>query len=152
MLAEHAAGAVVVKAFNTMFYATLAEAGRTDAAADERPALFLAGHDPDANRIVAGLIEQLEFTAVDTGGLADAAAGSSPEARSTRRFFPTGEARGLLGRWARWNRVELRALGFFAGVPCVVRRVRWVVVRVLGARTRRAVCEADRRAGPVRRG
>ncbi len=57
MLAAHLADATVIKASNTMFYATLA--------------LFLAGNDNEAKWLVASLIEQLGFTAIDTGSLAD---------------------------------------------------------------------------------
>jgi predicted dinucleotide-binding enzyme len=71
MLAAHLPGARVVKAFNTMNYRLLDSGGRTDAPADERLAIFLAGDDAEAKAVVAGLIEELGFARVDTGGLAD---------------------------------------------------------------------------------
>jgi 8-hydroxy-5-deazaflavin:NADPH oxidoreductase len=71
MLAAHLPGARVVKAFNTMNYRLLDSGGRTDAPADERLAIFLAGDDAEAKAVVAGLIEELGFAPVDTGGLAD---------------------------------------------------------------------------------
>lgn len=71
LLANHLEGARVVKAFNTMYYATLAIEGRPDAAREDRLALFLAGDDPEAKQLVAGLIQQLGFAPVDTGSLAD---------------------------------------------------------------------------------
>jgi 8-hydroxy-5-deazaflavin:NADPH oxidoreductase len=71
MLAAHLPGARVVKAFNTMNYRVLDSGGRADAPADERLAIFLAGDDAEANGVVAGLIEELGFAPVDTGGLAD---------------------------------------------------------------------------------
>lgn len=49
LLAEHLA----VKAFNTMYYATLATEGRPDTPRDERPVLFVRADDPDAKRIVS---------------------------------------------------------------------------------------------------
>lgn len=70
LIAQHFERARVVKAFNTMNYKTLATAGQTDAPREERLALFLAGDDPDAKVLVAELIEQLGFAAVDTGSLA----------------------------------------------------------------------------------
>ncbi|MHB8659186.1 MAG: NADPH-dependent F420 reductase [Solirubrobacteraceae bacterium] len=69
LIARHLVRARVVKAFNTMRYESLATEGRTDAPRAERSALFLAGDDMDAKVIVAELIEQLGFAAIDTGSL-----------------------------------------------------------------------------------
>jgi predicted dinucleotide-binding enzyme len=71
MLAAHLPGARVVKAFNTMNYRLLDSGGRPDAPAEERLAIFVAGDDAEAEDVVAGLIEELGFAPVDTGGLAD---------------------------------------------------------------------------------
>ncbi len=69
LLSTHLAGATVVKSFNTMYYSTLARSGRPDAAVDDRLALFVSGDDQEAKRIVAELIDELGFAAIDTGGL-----------------------------------------------------------------------------------
>jgi len=69
VLARHLPGARVVKAFNTMYYKTLAEGGLPGAPQDERLALFLAGDDPAARDVVARLIDEIGFTPVDTGSL-----------------------------------------------------------------------------------
>jgi predicted dinucleotide-binding enzyme len=71
LVAEHLRGARLVKAFNTMFFETLATKGRTDAPLDERLALFVAGDDVDAKAVVSGLIDDIGFTPVDTGSLRD---------------------------------------------------------------------------------
>jgi predicted dinucleotide-binding enzyme len=71
LLAQQLPGARVVKAFNTMYFATLAEAGDPTKPNDERLALLLAGDDDEAKRLVSELVEALGFAAVDTGGLAD---------------------------------------------------------------------------------
>jgi predicted dinucleotide-binding enzyme len=71
MLAAHLPGARVVKAFNTMNYRVLASGGRPGARPEDRLAIFMAGDDAEAEQVVAGLIEELGFTPVDTGGLAD---------------------------------------------------------------------------------
>jgi predicted dinucleotide-binding enzyme len=64
-------GARVVKAFNTVTSAFLAEsAGRTG---PDRVVMFMCGDDAGAKDVVAGLIEDAGFTPVDLGGLADAA-------------------------------------------------------------------------------
>jgi predicted dinucleotide-binding enzyme len=57
----------LVKAFNTMYYHTLATEARPNE--HNRLALFLAGDDPQAKTVVAKLIEQIGFAALDTGSL-----------------------------------------------------------------------------------
>lgn len=69
VLARHLPGSRVVKAFNTMYYATLASEGRTDAPLEDRLVLFVAGDDGEAKGIVSGLIEEIGFAPVDTGPL-----------------------------------------------------------------------------------
>lgn len=69
ILARHLSGSRVVKAFNTMYYVTLASEGRTDAPLEDRLVLFVAGDDEEAKRIVSGLIEEIGFAPVDTGPL-----------------------------------------------------------------------------------
>ncbi|MDP9375008.1 MAG: NAD(P)-binding domain-containing protein [Chloroflexota bacterium] len=71
LVAQHLRGARLVKAFNTMSYQTLATAGRHDGPTEERLALFVAGDDPEAKRVIARLIEALGFAPVDTGSLRD---------------------------------------------------------------------------------
>lgn len=66
LVAEWYPGARVVKSLNTMHFETLAVAGRT---AGERLAHYTAGDDPKAKEIVAGIITDLGFAAVDTGPL-----------------------------------------------------------------------------------
>lgn len=70
LLAAHLPGATVVKAFNTMYYATLASAGDRTLTEDERLALFLAGDDTEAKALVGTLIRDVGFAPVDTGTLA----------------------------------------------------------------------------------
>jgi 8-hydroxy-5-deazaflavin:NADPH oxidoreductase len=62
---ERLPGAKVVKSFNTLTAAFQQEAaGRTGA---ERVAMFLAGDDPEAKGVVAGLIDDAGFDPVDAG-------------------------------------------------------------------------------------
>jgi 8-hydroxy-5-deazaflavin:NADPH oxidoreductase len=61
----------VVKAFNTMHYATLASGGDTAKPRDDRLAIIVAGDNGQASSIVSELTEELGFTAVHTGGLAE---------------------------------------------------------------------------------
>lgn len=69
VLARHLSGSRVVKAFNTMYYETLATEGRPDAPIGERLVLFVAGDDEEAKGVVSGLIEDIGFAPVDTGTL-----------------------------------------------------------------------------------
>jgi len=71
LLAEHLDGARVVKAFNTMFFETLASEGRPGAPREQRLALFFAGDHTEAKRRVADLIEEIGFAAIDTGPLGE---------------------------------------------------------------------------------
>jgi 8-hydroxy-5-deazaflavin:NADPH oxidoreductase len=71
LVADVLPGARVVKAFNTMHWMRLRDEGRPEADPAERLAVFLAGDDAEAKREVAGLVEELGFTAVDVGGLAE---------------------------------------------------------------------------------
>ncbi|MDJ0522874.1 MAG: NADPH-dependent F420 reductase [Planctomycetota bacterium] len=65
MIAGWAAGAKVVKAFNTTGSGNMEE----PAYAEGATTMFLCGDDPQANRKVAGLAKDLGFEVVDAGGL-----------------------------------------------------------------------------------
>jgi predicted dinucleotide-binding enzyme len=67
LLADRLPGARVVQAFNTIRSDHLRDLGRTDLPADDRRAIPIAGDDADAKAVVAGLIDDLGFTAVDHG-------------------------------------------------------------------------------------
>jgi predicted dinucleotide-binding enzyme len=83
--AKRLPGARIVKAFNTIWFKHLAELGRMDLPADDRHAVFIAGDDADAKRIVSDLIAAIGFGAVDTGRWRRAAGASSPTRPSTTR-------------------------------------------------------------------
>ena len=71
LLARHLAGARVLKAFNTIYFEHLRERGRTDAPAADRYVIPIAGDDAEAKAVLTGLIDEIGFTAVDTGTLAE---------------------------------------------------------------------------------
>jgi predicted dinucleotide-binding enzyme len=96
LLAAHLPGARVVKAFNTLYWKTLADGGRPDRG-DERLVLFLAGDDPDAKEQVARLIENIGFAAVEVGGLADGGRRLQPGAALSGNELTVREAEELLG-------------------------------------------------------
>ncbi|MBR7837962.1 NAD(P)-binding domain-containing protein [Actinospica durhamensis] len=82
LVADHLPGARLVKAFNTLQYQILAEAGRPAAEAADRLGLPLTGDDPEARSVVADLIEELGFTPVDLGALTTG--------NGRRKFGPLG--------------------------------------------------------------
>ncbi len=67
VVARRLPGARLVKAFNTMYYHTLATETRLDP--DTRLVLFVAGDEAAAKAVVSRLIEQIGFAAMDTGSL-----------------------------------------------------------------------------------
>ena len=69
VLARHLSGSRVVKAFNTMYYETLASEGRPDAPLEDRLVLVVAGDDEGAKGVVSRLIEEIGFAPVDIGPL-----------------------------------------------------------------------------------
>lgn len=80
LLAAQLPDARVVKAFNTMYFETLGEAGDPDAPEEERLVIFLAGDDDEAKATVAGLIRELGFAPLDTGSLAEGGRRQQPGA------------------------------------------------------------------------
>ncbi|HEX2061487.1 MAG TPA: NADPH-dependent F420 reductase [Thermoanaerobaculia bacterium] len=71
LVAEHLAGARVVKAFNTIWFEHLRKQGKKNAPVEQRRAIFVCGDDAEAKRVVTRLIEEIGFGAVDLGGLRD---------------------------------------------------------------------------------
>jgi 8-hydroxy-5-deazaflavin:NADPH oxidoreductase len=73
---ERLAGAQVVKSFNTLTAAFQQEAaGKTG---EKRVAMFLAGDDAEAKRVVAGLIDDAGFDPVDAGTAAQSSILEAP--------------------------------------------------------------------------
>jgi len=68
-LSRRLPGTRLVKAFNTLYYVTLAEA----AGRPVRLALPMSGDDPDAKELVAGLVQDAGYEPVDIGSLGGAA-------------------------------------------------------------------------------
>jgi len=89
-------GARLVKAFNTIYYQHLAARGRPDLPADDRHAIFLAGNDAEAKRIVSQLIEDIGFAPVDTGSLREGGRRQQPGTAVCNRPMTAQEARQLL--------------------------------------------------------
>jgi predicted dinucleotide-binding enzyme len=92
ILAKHLPGARMVKAFNTMVAGALRDRG-SHGSPDERLVLFEAGDDADAKQRVAALIDEIGFTPVDTGSLAEGGRRQQPgSAIYTRELTPSEAA------------------------------------------------------------
>jgi predicted dinucleotide-binding enzyme len=71
LLASLLPGAIVVKAFNRVFFRRLLGDSHPELPPADRLAIPVAGDDADAKRTVIELIDQIGFTAVDAGTLAE---------------------------------------------------------------------------------
>ena len=89
-------GARLVKAFNTIWFKHLAERGRPDLPVDERHAIFVAGDDELAKRVVINLIDDIGFGAVDTGPLVEGGRRQQPGSPIYNQPMTVREARQAL--------------------------------------------------------
>jgi predicted dinucleotide-binding enzyme len=90
-VARRLPGARLVKAFNTMYYHTLATEARPPG--PQRLVLFVAGDDAEAKAAVSRLIEQIGFTPLDTGSLAEGGRRQQPGSPIYNRPMSEREAR-----------------------------------------------------------
>ena len=97
-VARRLPGARVVKAFNTMYYNTLATEAR--ASGKDRLALFVAGDDAEAKGIVSKLIDEIGFAPVDTGSLHEGGKKQQPGSRIYNKPMTAAQARQALGALA----------------------------------------------------
>ncbi|MDQ3799228.1 MAG: NAD(P)-binding domain-containing protein [Acidobacteriota bacterium] len=97
LLAEHlGSGARVVKGFNTIWFEHLRTQGNKDLPVEERRAIFIAGDDAEAKEIVAKLIEDIGFAAVDTGDLSDGGLAQQPGTALYNRNLTASEAYAII--------------------------------------------------------
>lgn len=90
-------GARLVKAFNTLFAKDLGSRGRRDLSLPERTVLFMAGDDEDAKGVVAGLIRDIGFAAVDMGLLREGGRMQQPGSPIYTRPLRAAEVPAALG-------------------------------------------------------
>jgi predicted dinucleotide-binding enzyme len=95
-VAKRLPGARLVKAFNTIYYQHLATRGRPELPVDERHAIFVAGDDAEAKRVVSRLIEDIGFAPVDTGPLRAGGRRQQPNTAIYNRPMTGREARQAL--------------------------------------------------------
>ena len=96
LMASHLKGARLVKGFNTIYFKHLATLGDTSRPLEERRAIFIAGDDSKAKEIVARLIEEIGFAAVDTGFLHEGGRSQQPGTALYNKEVTAKEAAALL--------------------------------------------------------
>jgi predicted dinucleotide-binding enzyme len=95
-VAKRLPGARLVKAFNTVYWEHLAKQGRADLPLERRRAIFVAGDDPAAKKVVSDLIEEIGFAPVDTGGLREGGRRQEPGSPLAGRNLTHAEAVAIL--------------------------------------------------------
>lgn len=94
LLARTIPGARLVKAFNTMYYETLANEGRSEG--EDRLVLFVAGEDEEAKSTVSRLIEEIGFAPISTGSLKEGGRKQQPDSPIYNEPMTADQARQML--------------------------------------------------------
>lgn len=97
LLQEHLKGAKIVKAFNTIWFEHLKTQGNTDLEIEQRRVIFVAGDDKEAKKTVSNLIEEIGFSAYDTGSLREGGQNQQPNTAIYNRNLTLSEAAAILG-------------------------------------------------------
>jgi predicted dinucleotide-binding enzyme len=92
VLAEQLPGARIVKAFNAIQWTSLRDKAG-EYVGDQRVGIPISGDDPQAKRVVAGLIDQIGFEAVDAGPLAQGGRKHQPGTDCYTADLPADELR-----------------------------------------------------------
>jgi 8-hydroxy-5-deazaflavin:NADPH oxidoreductase len=96
MMSAHLKEARLVKGFNTIYFKHLATQGDTSLPLEDRRAIFIAGDDSGAKEIVARLIEEIGFAAVDTGFLHEGGRSQQPGTAVYNKDVTAKEAAALV--------------------------------------------------------
>ena len=96
LMASHLKEARLVKGFNTIYFKHLATQGDANRPLEDRRAIFIAGDDSKAKEIVARLIEEIGFAAVDTGFLHEGGHSQQPGTAVYNKDVTAKEAAALL--------------------------------------------------------
>lgn len=95
LVAKALPAARLVKAFNTIHWAHLAEQGDARLPMIRRRVIPIAGDDADAKRLVGGLIEQLGFAPLDMGDLIEGGRRQQPDTPIYNRTLTLEQAASL---------------------------------------------------------
>jgi predicted dinucleotide-binding enzyme len=96
LMSAHLKEARLVKGFNTIYFKHLASLGDTSLPLEDRRAIFIAGDDSEAKEIVARLIEEIGFAAVDSGFLHEGGRSQQPGTAVYNKEVTAKEAAALL--------------------------------------------------------
>ena len=96
LLEQHLTGARIVKGFNTIWSEHLKTQGNKDFRLEDRRVIFIASDDSEAKEIVAKLIEEIGFAAVDTGFLSDGGRLQQPGTPVYNKTLTVSEAKKIL--------------------------------------------------------
>jgi len=96
LVSSHLREARLVKGFNTIYFKHLATQGDSSRPLEERRAIFIAGDDSGAKEIVARLIEEIGFAAVDNGFLHEGGQSQQPGTAVYNKDVTAKEAAALL--------------------------------------------------------
>ena len=96
LISSHLKEARLVKGFNTIYFKHLASQGDTSLPLEDRRAIFIAGDDSEAKEIVARLIEEIGFAAVDSGFLHQGGRSQQPGTVVYNKDVTAKEAAALL--------------------------------------------------------
>jgi 8-hydroxy-5-deazaflavin:NADPH oxidoreductase len=96
LMSSHLREARLVKGFNTIYFRHLATQGDSSRPLEERRAIFIAGDDSEAKEIVARLIEEIGFAAVDNGFLNEGGQSQQPGTAVYNKDVTAKEAAALL--------------------------------------------------------
>jgi predicted dinucleotide-binding enzyme len=88
-------GAQLVKAFNTLYYKRLQNDGKPKGAKD-RLAIFIAGDDAHAKKVVSELIDEIGFDPIDTGSLAEGGRKQQPGSKIYNVVLTARDAKATL--------------------------------------------------------
>lgn len=80
-----------------MYFQTLSKGGTPSTTESERLALFVAGDDAEAKAVVAQLIREVGFAAVDTGTLREGGRRQQPGSTLYNQPLTAAQARQRLG-------------------------------------------------------
>jgi predicted dinucleotide-binding enzyme len=96
LMSAHLKGARLVKGFNTIYFKHLASQGDVSLPLEERRAIFIAGDDSGAKEVVAKLIEEIGFAAVDMGFLREGGRRQQPGSAIYNQELSAGQAAQVL--------------------------------------------------------
>lgn len=96
LLAQHLSHARVVKGFNTIWVEHLKTQGNRAIPVEDRRAIFICGDDSQAKKVVAHLVEEIGFSAVDTGTLHQGGKKQQPDTPIYNKTLTAKEAKPLI--------------------------------------------------------